>query len=422
MKIPKSKKFFLAVAGIALVSLGVVISLVNAEEETVIKQEEARLPLVETKELKPTDIQEVLNTIGFFVPENDWRVTPDTIGTVEKVLVSEGDIVSQGDLLFQLDNSTQKDRVNEAQRDLNDARNNLHEAQQEESWSLKTAQDNLEEAQEYEQEKKEELEEARKDYEEGEITKLQLERYEDRYEIAQRRTERAEEVVDSVKEDDSGNVQEAFYEEQVKWAERLLERAEDEYEKTYVQSPASGEVLKIRISEGDTANPVNPAIVIVSEGRVHISTSVSEQYIVNLSEGESADVVIPAISNEKVTATITEVGIVPEEGGRFYPVNLVLDDEVDNLRVGMNAQLELPIVSKLDVLAVPRHAIIEEDEEEYVYVIDEENIAKLKPVTSGISQNGLVHVEGLEEGDNVVVAGLSQVDDGVEVEVVREDK
>ncbi|WP_353894176.1 efflux RND transporter periplasmic adaptor subunit [Proteinivorax hydrogeniformans] len=419
----KRKSVIVALASFVLISILLLISLGNKDDDKVVNAGEvSNMPLVEVKELEPMDLKEVFNTIGFFVPENDWRVTPDTVGTVEKVLVTEGDMVEKDELLFQLENSSQKERVEEAKQELRDARNNLQEAKTEENWSLQSARESLDEAKEYEEEQKQKLEEAKEDYKEGEIDKRELERAEDRYDLAKRRTERAQELVDSIEEDDNKDIQEAFYEEQVKWAERLLERAEKEYEKTYVKAPSGGEILSVRIQKGDTANPITPAIVIVSQGKVHVSTSVSEQYVVKLAEGDSAKVTVPAISDKQVSGTITEVGVMPEDGGRFYPVNIILDESIDNLKVGMNAQIQLTIASESDVLAVPRHAIVTDDDEDMVYVLDEDNLVHLKPVTTGISENGLVHVEGLNEGDKVVVAGISRLEDGTEVEVVKEDK
>lgn len=422
-KLPGGKKARIyAMAGVLFLLITLVmITLVNAQEEPESTEEKEEAdPLVEVEKLEPQDLKEVFHTIGFFVPENDWRITAKTLGTVEEIYVEEGDSVEKGELLFRLDSTKQESAIMEAESNLASARGNLAQSQQQDTWSLTMAKEHLEEAKAHEKEQRKALEEAEKSYEEESLKGYQLTKYEKRLDMAKRRTESARDLVNAIERGDRTKVQESFYEEQVKWSQRILDRAKEEYEKTYVYAPADGEVLKVRIKEGDLANPVTPSVVLAGEGKMQLSTAISEQYLLKISEGDSAKVEIPAISDEKWEARVTEVGRIPEEGGRFYPVNLALREEIEGQQIGMTGRVELATARASKVLAVPRHALFTEEEENYVYVVDQENRLQRKTVTPGISENGKVEVDGLTEGASVVVAGPSDLKEGMKVEVVEE--
>jgi len=70
-------------------------------------------------------------------------------------------------------------------------------------------------------------------------------------------------------------------------------------------------------------------------------------------------------------------------------------------------------------LAVPLYSIITRNDEQYVY-IEEDGVARKRPVTTGIAEKWLVEVvSGLHAGDRVIVEGHRDVEDGRPIQVVR---
>ena len=66
---------------------------------------------------------------------------------------------------------------------------------------------------------------------------------------------------------------------------------------------------------------------------------------------------------------------------------------------------------------VPAEAILAEDTEEAVFVIDE-GVARRRPVTTGLNSDGRIEVlSGLSPGERVVVVGQSGLKDGSPVNV-----
>jgi RND family efflux transporter MFP subunit len=89
----------------------------------------------------------------------------------------------------------------------------------------------------------------------------------------------------------------------------------------------------------------------------------------------------------------------------------------DNLFTpGMFARVQVPASAPYQALMVPDAAIGSEQARKFVYLIDQDNVARLRYVTLGQLVDDLrVIKEGLSAGDRVVVNGLMRVRQGVKV-------
>jgi multidrug efflux system membrane fusion protein len=83
---------------------------------------------------------------------------------------------------------------------------------------------------------------------------------------------------------------------------------------------------------------------------------------------------------------------------------------------GMFARVQVPASAPYQALMVPDGAIGSEQARKFVYLIDQDNVARLRYVTLGQLVDDLrVIKEGLSAGDRVVVNGLMRVRQGVKV-------
>ena len=88
--------------------------------------------------------------------------------------------------------------------------------------------------------------------------------------------------------------------------------------------------------------------------------------------------------------------------------------DADNYEVNIRLQLgnEAP-------LSIPDAAVQFGSQGTYVYVIDAEDTASVRNVVLGASSDGRIEVlEGLEEGERVVLEGIDRLRDGAKAEVV----
>ena len=89
------------------------------------------------------------------------------------------------------------------------------------------------------------------------------------------------------------------------------------------------------------------------------------------------------------------------------------------MKPGMFARLELVLSEKLGALVVPRHAVIEEGGSKSIFIV-QGNQALRKKVVTGYEQDQVVEIlEGVSEGDQVVVRGQESIRDRSTVRVIE---
>ena len=99
-------------------------------------------------------------------------------------------------------------------------------------------------------------------------------------------------------------------------------------------------------------------------------------------------------------------------------VTVKLENELDLLKPGMFARVEVLFDSHENTLLVAREAIIMQRDEERVFMV-KEGLAVVQSVTTGYLMGDLIEVvDGLSEGDQVVVRGQSSLREGTSVRVV----
>jgi multidrug efflux pump subunit AcrA (membrane-fusion protein) len=131
-----------------------------------------------------------------------------------------------------------------------------------------------------------------------------------------------------------------------------------------------------------------------------------------------------ALTGRELAATVTEVGVAATGSGTTFPVTVRLDGADAAVRAGMAAEVGFRFGSgdAPGRVRLPAHCVGEDAAGRFVWVLDPaaegRAVARRRGVSVGeLTTEGLTILEGLEDGDRVVTAGVSQVRDGETVRV-----
>jgi RND family efflux transporter MFP subunit len=160
-----------------------------------------------------------------------------------------------------------------------------------------------------------------------------------------------------------------------------------------------------------------PVLTITDDSTLSVAAQVDETDVLLVSPGTPAEVVLDALPGEPVDAEVASVDPAPTlsaRGGVGFTVRVPLPDTVrEGLLPGMSAIVGLTVREAPDVPVVPTAAVIREEGGDAVWVVDDEDRARLTPVELGVLGDGVVEVvEGVEEGERIVTAGADLVDEG----------
>lgn len=202
-------------------------------------------------------------------------------------------------------------------------------------------------------------------------------------------------------------------------ARLAVERARDS---SVLTAPANGVILRRGVEVSQTVAAGAPIFVLgdVASGVV-VRAPVASAEAARIRIGDAAIVRVNDLGARELQGRVSRVGAKGNDGTGAFEVEVEISTP-EGLRSGMVAAVEVAAAAgetQSAAILVPALSLLDARADQgVVFVVDAENIARRRAVrTSGITQDGVLVVEGLTPGDRVVSAGAAYVRDGVNVRI-----
>jgi RND family efflux transporter MFP subunit len=202
---------------------------------------------------------------------------------------------------------------------------------------------------------------------------------------------------------------------------------------TKITAPITGRISRQNIDPGNLVMADNTVLTtLVTLNPIYVYFDVDERTMLRLrrliQEGKLKS------AREKGVTVNVEMGTSDEDGfphpGVINFVDNRLDPATGTLRVravfenpryflspGLFARLRIPIGEPHPATVVAERALGTDQGQRFVFVVNDENVVEYRPVKIGALQDGLREiVEGVKEGERVVVSGLQRVRKGIKVD------
>jgi HlyD family secretion protein len=203
----------------------------------------------------------------------------------------------------------------------------------------------------------------------------------------------------------------------VKQAEVAVDLAKVQMDETIIRAPFDGIVAEVYVDPGSMASAAMTIAEIVSD-KVVMVFDVEESYIAAVKLGQSASLQVVAYPDVDFAAFVSSIAPVADEVSHTFRVRVMPTDDLGLLRGGMYARLSLLVEEKDDALLVPKAAIFQHDGQNAVYVLEDDATVTQTYVSVGLEDSEQVEIaSGLAEGQQVVISGLSKLQDGIAIQV-----
>jgi RND family efflux transporter MFP subunit len=320
---------------------------------------------VHSEKVKIENIEGKISYTGTVEGINEATVISQTAGTIQKVYAEVGKKCSAGNVLVVIQNEQQQAGVEQAKAQVLLAETNYEKATKD-------------------------LERTEKLFNEKVATK-------DNLELAQLNVKSAQ--------------------AQLKGAQASLKVSEKQLSDTYIKATISGRIASKEVNLGGTVTPGTKIATLVDNSKVKVKLMVSETDVIKLKQNQEALVKVDAIPGKEFKGKISTIGLVTEQSGRSYTVEVIVDNKGDGeIKSGMFARCEIVIEQKNEVITAPEKAvIINNDGSASVFVI-ETGKAFEKKVKLGIKGAGKYEIlDGLKPDSKIVIEGSERLKDGIEV-------
>jgi len=426
----KSNKKWLIIGLIVVVIIIVGLAIKKGQGE------KATRVAVEKVELRT--ITETVSANGKIQPAKDIKISPYISGEVIELNVKEGDFVHKGDMLAKIDPQIYVSNYDRAQAALKSAQAN--EAQSKARYTQSKAQFNK---------IKLDFDRSKQLWEKQVISDAEYDAAKSSYAVGEAEVKAANESYKAAQ----------F---QVNSARASLKEAKENLNRTSIYAPNDGTVSRLNIEVGERVTGASQfssgteIMRIANLDVMEVNVEVNETDIVRISLLDTALIEVDAYLDRKFKGVITEIatsanttGTSADQVTNFDVKIKMLKDSYDDLiksgrsisspfRPGMSATVEIQTETEKNILSVPIQAVTtradttgriksarekREDKksnadetdktQEYVFVVDGET-AKLTAVKTGVQDNMYIQIlEGIEEGDQVIVAPYRAVSKGL---------
>lgn len=204
-------------------------------------------------------------------------------------------------------------------------------------------------------------------------------------------------------------------------AEANLKQARINVGDTRIKAPIKGFINKRYIEPGSilTGMPATSLFDIVNVSKLKLNVTVDESQVASLKKGNTVNVSSSVFPDKTFSGRITFIAAKADATLNF-PVEIEIANNSDNsLKAGMYGTANFGSKQKKQLKVVPRNAFVGSVSANEVFVV-ENGIAKLKKVTAGrILGDQVEVVEGLDEGDIVIVTGQINLQNGNAVEIIK---
>lgn len=208
---------------------------------------------------------------------------------------------------------------------------------------------------------------------------------------------------------------------QVRAAEGSLALVQEKLNNANVLAPREGVVTKRYLQAGAYTRAGSAIVTVADVSSLLAKATVGEAQVADLAVGTPVKVIINALNGQEFTGTVARVSPVATLPARTFTAEIIVPNESGILKAGMFAKVELATRTHPKVITVPESALVMREDQKTVFVVSADNKIQQRLIKPGYIGDGLVEVlEGLTDGESIVVDGQNKVKDGAAVSPVKD--
>jgi membrane fusion protein (multidrug efflux system) len=195
-----------------------------------------------------------------------------------------------------------------------------------------------------------------------------------------------------------------------------LKQAKVEYERGFTRSPISGIINYLFVDEGEFIERGKPMADIVNVDKIKINVNVPELDVRYLKVGQEAMVTIDAYPDRKLIGVVDFVAYKADPATKTFQVRVLVDNPKMEIRPGMITRLAFLRRIIPDAVSAPLFALVDKGGERILY-IEKEGVVHSRTASLGVIDGERIQItKGLDPGDRLIIAGQTQVEEGMKVQ------
>jgi len=197
--------------------------------------------------------------------------------------------------------------------------------------------------------------------------------------------------------------------------------ARERLKKTRLTAPFAGLIAARYIEQGQLIAFGDPVMTLADLDRMRAKVFLAEKDIVYVDDGDPVRITVEAYPNRVFQGVIDRIDIKADQATNTFGVEILLDNTDLLLKAGLSARVYLTTRVLRNIILIPQSAILFRENRTSVFVVDSDQMARERTVALGMARGDRIQiVDGLAEGDMLIVRGQNYVQTGEQVTVNNE--
>ncbi|MDX1811176.1 MAG: efflux RND transporter periplasmic adaptor subunit [Gammaproteobacteria bacterium] len=187
---------------------------------------------------------------------------------------------------------------------------------------------------------------------------------------------------------------------------------------TKIAAPFSGTITERLIEPGNVAEKYTHLLTLADLSTLTTETSISELLLNKVALNDKVSVKIDALGDKSFSGRVIRIHPTVDPATRRGVIEIALNPVPKGARPGQFARITIN-TDQGEYLLIPFRALRSDAEGDFVYVVNEKNQVKRRPVKSGLRLGDNIQiVSGLRVKDKVVVRGFLGLKENKTVKIV----
>lgn len=196
-----------------------------------------------------------------------------------------------------------------------------------------------------------------------------------------------------------------------------LREAKVMYQKGFVHSPIKGRVNKLYVDPGEFVDRGKPVAEIVNTEKIKVNVNVPELDVRYIKKGDPSRITLDAYPGEEWYGAVDFVAFKADPATKTFHARVVVGNSDGRIRPGMIARAGFLKQTIENAVAAPLGSLVDKGGERLVFV-EKDGKAQARTVELGVVELDRIQItKGLEAGENLIVIGQNDIEDGMKVQV-----
>jgi HlyD family secretion protein len=358
-------------------------------------------------------------TTGDIAPLMQVELFPKVSGYLERIYVDLGDSVRQGQAIAQIDRSDFLHKVQEVEAKVGQARAALNELDAgTRTEEIRQAEEAVKQAQSRFENCRLQRERMEALYKREIVSKKDFDNADTEYCVAEAQLASNQERLKLLKEGARQEVREGGR-ARLREMEAILAQEQIRLQNTTIMAPFAGEITRRYVDAGALVSSSTPLVTLAHTETLKVTANLMEKDISLVRTGMKAKIQTEGFPDKRFEGTIVRTSGALDLATRTLQAEISIPNPGRVLKPGMFAKIEIALLTKSGVVTIPRVALIDDGKSRAIFVV-ENNQALRRPVVTGIEQGDQIEIlEGVKEGEQVVIKGQGSLKEGSSVRVVE---